>query len=62
MRRNCTHSKIRNKAKDGQLTLDAFVSQVYLPNIKIRKRSWQIDERIARQYLSPVLAIASFPI
>lgn len=54
MCRNVTHSKIRNKAKDGLLTLDVFVSQVYLPNIKIRKRSLQIDERIARQYLSPV--------
>lgn len=46
--------KARRKLKDAKLTLDAFVSQVYLLNIKIRKRSWHIDERIARQYLSPV--------
>lgn len=54
MCRYATRAKIRNKATDSQLTLDDFVSQIYLPNIKIRKRSWQIDERIARQYLSPV--------
>ncbi len=35
-------------------TLDAFVSQVYLPHVRVRKRSWRIDERIARKHLSPV--------
>ncbi len=54
MHRHNPTPKIQHKAKDGQFTLDAFVSQIYLPNIKIRKRSWQIDERIARKYLSPV--------
>lgn len=54
MRRHNSISKIQTKAQDSHLTLDAFVSQIYLPNIKVRKRSWQIDERIARQYLSPV--------
>lgn len=49
-----TRTKSRSKPSEDQLTLDEFVSQVYLPNVKIRKRSWQIDERIARQYLSPV--------
>ena len=33
--------------------LDAFVSDVYLPHIRLRKRSWRVDERIARQHLSP---------
>lgn len=33
--------------------LDAFVSNVYLPHIRLRKRSWSVDERIARQHLSP---------
>lgn len=33
--------------------LDAFVSNVYLPHVKLRKRSWRVDERIARQHLSP---------
>lgn len=32
--------------------LDAFVSTVYLPHIRLRKRSWRVDERIARQHLS----------
>lgn len=33
--------------------LDRFVSSVYLPHIRLRKRSWSVDERIARQHLSP---------
>lgn len=33
--------------------LDGFVSSVYLPHIRLRKRSWSVDERIARQHLSP---------
>lgn len=33
--------------------LDGFVSTVYLPHIRLRKRSWRVDERIARQHLSP---------
>lgn len=42
----------RLHADDG-MTLDGFVSQVYLPWIRSRKRSWSVDERITRQYLSP---------
>lgn len=34
--------------------MDAFVDKVYLPRIRVRKRSWPIDNRIIRQYLSPV--------
>ena len=34
------------------VSLDAFVSTVYLPHIRLRKRSWRVDERIARQHLS----------
>lgn len=37
-----------------RLTLDAFVSQIYLPHARMRKRSWEVDERIARRHLSPV--------
>ena len=33
--------------------LDTFVSNIYLPHVKLRKRSWRVDERIARQHLSP---------
>ncbi|MDR1125420.1 MAG: site-specific integrase [Deltaproteobacteria bacterium] len=36
----------------GVVILDAFVATVYLPHVKLRKRSWQVDERIARQHLS----------
>ncbi len=38
--------------RDAPITLDAFVANVYLPHVKVRKRSWRVDERIARQYLS----------
>lgn len=34
------------------ITFDNFVSEIYLPHIQYRKRSWKVDERIALQYLS----------
>ncbi len=34
------------------INLDAFVTNIYLPHVKLRKRSWRVDERIARQHLS----------
>lgn len=33
-------------------TLDTFISQIYLPYVKTRKRSWQVDERLARKHMS----------
>ena len=30
-----------------------FVSDVYLPHIRLRKRSWEVDERILRQHILP---------
>ncbi len=39
-------------AKSDAVNLDAFVSGVYLPYARLRKRSWNVDERIARQHLS----------
>ena len=39
--------------ESGAVILDVFVENVYLPHVKLRKRSWQVDERIARQHLSP---------
>ncbi len=38
---------------DVPVILDAFASDIYLPHVKLRKRSWKVDERIARQHLSP---------
>ena len=38
---------------DVPVIFDAFVSDIYLPHVKLRKRSWDVDERIARQHLSP---------
>lgn len=34
-------------------SLDHFLSSVCMPQVRRRKRSWSVDERIARQYLSP---------
>lgn len=33
---------------------DGFVFDIYLPHIRARKRSWRVDDRIARRHLSPV--------
>ena len=41
------------QAKPDSINLDAFVSHIYLPHVRLRKRSWRVDERIARQHLSP---------
>ena len=35
------------------IRLDEFVATAYLPYHQLHKRSWQVDERIARQHLSP---------
>lgn len=43
----------RGLSADAGMTFDAFVSQVYLPWVRSRKRSWAVDERITRQHLSP---------
>lgn len=42
----------KSRQAEAGMTFDRFVSQVYLPWIRSRKRSWHVDERIARQYLS----------
>lgn len=42
-------------AEAGAMSVDAFVSTMYLPHARLRKRSWRVDERIARQHLSPAL-------
>lgn len=44
----------RNIPGAKSASFDAFVSTVYMPRAKIRKRSWAVDERIARQHISPV--------
>lgn len=50
----------KKAAQADAITFDAFVSEVYLPHIRFRKRSWQVDERIARQHLSPVFGHRAF--
>lgn len=43
----------RRGGRADAVSLDAFVANVYLPHVRARKRSWRIDERIARRHLSP---------
>lgn len=38
---------------DVSVIFGAFVSDIYLPHAKLRKLSWDVDERIIRKYLSP---------
>lgn len=41
--------------KADALTLDRFVSETYIPYMRLRKRSWKTDELILRKRISPVL-------
>ena len=54
------HRLYARNSSPGETTFDAFVSQIYLPYAKSRKRSWQVDERIARQHLSPAFGDRRF--
>ncbi|MBQ4132364.1 MAG: site-specific integrase [Desulfovibrionaceae bacterium] len=40
-------------------SLKSFVELVYFPHIRLRKRSWQLDERIAGQYIFPAFGECS---
>ena len=46
-----TKQKMRTKA--GKRTLMAFVEEIYLPHIRLRKRSWSVDARLARRFIYP---------
>lgn len=41
-------------AKSKNMSVDDFVANIYLPYSRLAKRSWQLDERVSRKYLSPV--------
>lgn len=41
------------RSEHHPVSLDAFVSTVYLPHIRLRKRSWRVDERIAGSICPP---------
>ena len=47
--------------KSDAANLDSFVSDVYLPHVQLRKRSWKVDARIARQHLSPAFGDRTLP-
>ncbi len=44
----------RRQGESNPISFDAFVSEVYLPYARQHKKSWDMDERIARQHISPV--------
>ena len=47
-------SRLRGRHSNrNAVNFDTFVSDVYLPHVQLHKRSWNVDERIARQHLSP---------
>lgn len=48
-------SRLRGRHSNrNAVNFDTFVSDVYLPHVQLHKRSWNVDERIARQHLSPI--------
>lgn len=52
------HSRVRKQAAGRKAykkdpSCATFVSDVYLPHIRLRKRSWQVDERILKQHILP---------
>ena len=53
-RRNKKRRKKAQRAACDPPSLDALIVRVYLPHARQRKRSWQVDERIARRHISPV--------
>ena len=47
-------SRLRGRRSNrNAVNFDSFVADVYLPHVQLHKRSWNVDERIARQHLSP---------
>ena len=49
-RKNCTGHAA------GIQRLEDMILSLYLPYIRLRKRSWQVDERILRQHILPTFA------
>ena len=50
----------RKEAVPANITVDAFVSRVYLPNAGYRKRSDNVDESNTRLHISPVFGKLGF--
>lgn len=44
-------------ARADTLTMEQFVTEYYLPHIKIKKRSWSLDQRILRLHVLPLLGM-----
>lgn len=48
------------KHTHAKILFNAFVSDLYLPYVRLRKRSWKVDERIVRQYIFPTFGHCRF--
>ena len=56
------HLVPRSRKKISQVfaaSCEGFARLAYLPHIRLRKRSWQVDERILRQHILPTFATVS---
>ena len=47
------NAKYRRRTKSGKRTLMAFVEDIYLPHMRLRKRSWTVDARLASRFIYP---------
>jgi len=48
-------SRKRTQTVSSRMTVDAFVSNIYLPYAKQYKPSWDVDERNFRLHISAIL-------
>ena len=46
----------RKPSSASPVSCEGFARMAYLPHIRLRKRSWQVDERILRQHIMPTFA------
>ena len=50
----------RSSRHEGRISVDAFIASVYLPQARLIKKSWDLDERVARQHISPAFGSRAF--
>ena len=43
----------KRRTKAAKKTLRAFVEDIYLPHMRLRKRSWTVDARLASRFIYP---------
>lgn len=45
--------KQKKQTRSGRQTLMGYVEGTYLPHMRLRKRSWSVDARLARRFIYP---------